>query len=111
MSKSGSWMLGTADLLSGVRRALMTLRPAATGRPTGRASTLRSLSGAVAEWLRSGLQSRAHRFDSGRRLSFAPFTRERPAPRTAARAERPEASGDRLASAFRVALRRLRPAA
>ncbi len=25
--------------------------------------------GAVAEWLRSGLQSRAHRFDSGRRLS------------------------------------------
>src|SRR5437762_1777287 len=26
-------------------------------------------SGAVAEWLRSGLQSRSHRFDSGRRLS------------------------------------------
>jgi AraC-like DNA-binding protein len=26
-------------------------------------------SGAVAEWLRSGLQSRVHRFDSGRRLS------------------------------------------
>ena len=25
-------------------------------------------SGAVAEWLRSGLQSRVHRFDSGRRL-------------------------------------------
>jgi hypothetical protein len=24
----------------------------------------------VAEWLRSGLQSRLHRFDSGRRLSF-----------------------------------------
>jgi hypothetical protein len=24
--------------------------------------------GAVAEWLRSGLQSRVHRFDSGRRL-------------------------------------------
>ncbi len=24
--------------------------------------------GAVAEWLRSGLQSRLHRFDSGRRL-------------------------------------------
>src|SRR4051812_43436515 len=28
-----------------------------------------SRSGAVAEWLRSGLQSRVHRFDSGRRLS------------------------------------------
>src|SRR5918995_3241114 len=27
--------------------------------------------GAVAEWLRSGLQSRLHRFDSGRRLSPA----------------------------------------
>jgi hypothetical protein len=27
-----------------------------------------SRSGAVAEWLRSGLQSRVHRFDSGRRL-------------------------------------------
>ncbi len=26
--------------------------------------------GALAEWLRSGLQSRSHRFDSGRRLSF-----------------------------------------
>src|SRR5215213_6549226 len=26
--------------------------------------------GAVAEWLRSGLQSRVHRFDSGRRLEF-----------------------------------------
>jgi hypothetical protein len=25
--------------------------------------------GALAEWLRSGLQSRLHRFDSGRRLS------------------------------------------
>jgi hypothetical protein len=25
--------------------------------------------GDVAEWLRSGLQSRVHRFDSGRRLS------------------------------------------
>src|SRR3954469_18283753 len=29
----------------------------------------RQLPGAVAEWLRSGLQSRVHRFDSGRRLS------------------------------------------
>jgi hypothetical protein len=26
--------------------------------------------GALAEWLRSGLQSRLHRFDSGRRLSL-----------------------------------------
>lgn len=26
--------------------------------------------GAVAEWLRSGLQSREHRFDSGPRLHF-----------------------------------------
>jgi hypothetical protein len=26
--------------------------------------------GALAEWLRSGLQSRLHRFDSGRRLAF-----------------------------------------
>src|SRR3954468_6189702 len=26
--------------------------------------------GAVAEWLRSGLQSRLHRFDSGRRLAL-----------------------------------------
>ena len=26
--------------------------------------------GAVAEWLRSGLQSREHRFDSGPRLQF-----------------------------------------
>jgi hypothetical protein len=31
--------------------------------------TLLSLLGDVAEWLRSGLQSRLHRFDSGRRLS------------------------------------------
>jgi hypothetical protein len=29
---------------------------------------MRSALGAVAEWLRSGLQSRSHRFDSGRRL-------------------------------------------
>ena len=28
--------------------------------------------GALAEWLRSGLQSRLHRFDSGRRLSLEP---------------------------------------
>ena len=29
--------------------------------------------GALAEWLRSGLQSRLHRFDSGRRLSTKPL--------------------------------------
>ena len=32
--------------------------------------------GAVAEWLRSGLQSRLHRFDSGRRLPAKPRTPE-----------------------------------
>src|SRR3954462_12194535 len=31
-----------------------------------------SRSGAVVEWLGSGLQSRVHRFDSGRRLWFEP---------------------------------------
>src|SRR3954470_10917519 len=31
-------------------------------------ASLSPLLGAVAEWLRSGLQSRLHRFDSGRRL-------------------------------------------
>jgi hypothetical protein len=35
------------------------------------ACTLRRHPGAVAEWLRSGLQSRVHRFDSGRRLSWS----------------------------------------
>ena len=33
-----------------------------------RVDTLLEPSGDVAEWLRSGLQSRLHRFDSGRRL-------------------------------------------
>jgi hypothetical protein len=33
-----------------------------------RPGTLGGLHGDVAEWLRSGLQSRLHRFDSGRRL-------------------------------------------
>src|SRR5687767_9263926 len=39
-------------------------------RERSRAGPLRSSAhpGAVAEWLRSGLQSRVHRFDSGRRL-------------------------------------------
>jgi glycerophosphoryl diester phosphodiesterase len=32
----------------------------------------------VAEWLRSGLQSRVHRFDSGRRLSVHPFLADPP---------------------------------
>ncbi len=30
-------------------------------------------SGAVAEWLRSGLQNRAHRFNSGQRLQARPL--------------------------------------
>jgi hypothetical protein len=34
-----------------------------------RRAKLSRLRGALAEWLRSGLQSRLHRFDSGRRLS------------------------------------------
>jgi hypothetical protein len=38
--------------------------------------------GAVAEWLRSGLQSRVHRFDSGRRLSIGVARGRRDAPRT-----------------------------
>ena len=33
--------------------------------------------GALAEWLRSGLQSRLHRFDSGRRLSSVHHTLDR----------------------------------
>ena len=33
--------------------------------------------GAVAEWLRSGLQSRVHQFDSGRRLSRSDGLAER----------------------------------
>ena len=36
-----------------------------------RVGTLLQPSGDVAEWLRSGLQSRLHRFDSGRRLRSA----------------------------------------
>ena len=32
----------------------------------------KNVAGAVAEWLRSGLQSRVHRFDSGPRLQFNP---------------------------------------
>ena len=43
-------------------------RPA-LGARLGRLKLACSHSGAVAEWLRSGLQSRLHRFDSGRRLS------------------------------------------
>jgi hypothetical protein len=37
-----------------------------------RRAKLSRLRGALAEWLRSGLQSRLHRFDSGRRLSESP---------------------------------------
>src|SRR5271166_597523 len=36
--------------------------------PDARHGRLLLLAGDVAEWLRSGLQSRLHRFDSGRRL-------------------------------------------
>ena len=46
--------------------------------------------GAVAEWLRSGLQSRVHQFDSGRRLSPARGSGEadaKPAERVFRRAE------------------------
>src|SRR3954471_18929961 len=43
--------------------------------------------GAVAEWLRSGLQSRVHRFDSGRRL-WRNLTAGGPRPRRAGGAER-----------------------
>ena len=42
--------------------------------------------GAVAEWLRSGLQSRLHRFDSGRRLS--PARLRSPGERSARRTRR-----------------------
>ena len=35
---------------------------------TGLDERVAALNGAVAEWLRSGLQSRLHRFDSGPRL-------------------------------------------
>ena len=37
-------------------------------------------SGALAEWLRSGLQSRLHRFDSGRRLYWVARSSHRPRP-------------------------------
>jgi hypothetical protein len=37
-------------------------------RPSLSPDTLAVIHGDVAEWLRSGLQSRLHRFDSGRRL-------------------------------------------
>src|SRR3954451_15434434 len=64
----------------------------------------RQLPGAVAEWLRSGLPSRVHRFDSGRRLSVravdAP-ARRWVAPRAAVAALHPprerEVGGERRA--------------
>ncbi len=43
-------------------------RPATHHRPSLTAPLPLSAPGALAEWLRSGLQSRLHRFDSGRRL-------------------------------------------
>jgi hypothetical protein len=69
--------------------------PRRHGGSGARAATLRTPHGAVAEWLRSGLQSRSHRFDSGRRLSPprrppAAVPRYGPtAPRPAARRARP----------------------
>ncbi len=51
--------------------------------------------GDVAEWLRSGLQSRLHRFDSGRRLSRAEQCRRRHWRRRPARACRGRPRSDR----------------
>jgi type IV pilus assembly protein PilA len=51
---------------------MWTARARTSGSAASRcAARLSPLLGAVAEWLRSGLQSRLHRFDSGRRL-FVP---------------------------------------
>ena len=48
-------------------RVVLTAVAEPARRRAGDAASLRDL-GDVAEWLRSGLQSRLHRFDSGRRL-------------------------------------------
>ena len=55
-----------ADFSGGTRPHLTGLSwiPLDSQRP----DTLLGILGDVAEWLRSGLQSRLHRFDSGRRL-------------------------------------------
>ena len=58
-------MLATAAVL------LRAAEPVARPRDLGGARVLDLAGfGDVAEWLRSGLQSRVHRFDSGRRLSW-----------------------------------------
>ena len=55
------------------RAALDAPAPSASRSADGSDLAARlSASGALAEWLRSGLQSRLHRFDSGRRLSTSP---------------------------------------
>ena len=68
------------------RRGRRTGTPDRSGRPT--AYHVHAL-GAVAEWLRSGLQSRVHRFDSGRRLC----SRARDGGRRRARANAPTRHG------------------
>src|SRR4051812_30038220 len=64
-------MLGT-DGTSGIdenRHHRRRTTAARADAPRAEQLPSRQLPGAVAEWLRSGLQSRVHRFDSGRRLS------------------------------------------
>ena len=65
-----------------------------------RGTTLPVLLGAVAEWLRSGLQSRVHRFDSGRRL----WQRARRSPRAGADRVAGTAAEPHLPFAFALAL-------
>src|SRR3954463_16033793 len=65
-------MLGT-DGTSGIDENRHHRRRATAARadaPRAEQLPSRQLPGAVAEWLSSGLQSRVHRFDSGRRLSM-----------------------------------------
>jgi hypothetical protein len=58
----------------------------------------------VAEWLRSGLQSRLHRFDSGRRLSSTVCASIFNWPETHAYAHLCQAHGDDLAHLFEASL-------
>ena len=74
-----------------------------------RSTTLCGLKGDVAEWLRSGLQSRVHRFDSGRRLSSVTSMRRARAVATtvlivlgAALAAAPAAARDDLTRAYHL---------
>ena len=75
---------GWCPALGEARQVFLTGPTAASKFPTRNASpgprrvfsfaagALENYPGAVAEWLRSGLQSRVHRFDSGPRLQFLP---------------------------------------